>query len=342
MKFGYQLSYSFNSPLDVVDQAEVAEDAAFDFAWNEDHFHPYVLKDAECGNPWVVMGVIAERTERMKVGPLVTTTLGGRYHPATLAQASATLDFMYPGRIILGLGSGEGLQTVPLNAKFPKYSERQRNLLETIEIIRKLWGEDRVDYDGKYYGVRGATLYTKPKEDIPLMVAARGPKSAKLAGMYADMIDLSLARAPNPDEDTIKSEILPAIEEGAEEVGKHLDDIVLQGAVEVSIDEDYEKAFESAKEPVIGHYGIYEYESGRFFDPKQVRKELEDALSEQVDDPDSELYEDVCITTETEDIIREVEKIKDLGMDSVFFLNFSPDKIRAIRVIGDEVIPHFK
>lgn len=329
--FTYQLSYSAYDPNFLIEQAQHAEKAGFDIIWNEDHFHPYLLRGT-CGFAWVTMPIIAQKTNKAKIGSMVTTTLG-RYHPGIVAQAFATLDFLFPGRIILGLGTGEPLQTIPLGSDYPKYSERRKNLIESIEIIKKLWKEDFVDFDGKYWSLRSANLYTKPKKDIPMLIAAHGPKSAELAGEYADMVDVE------PVEEDLKREILPAIEKGAKKAGKDLDDIIIQGRLFVSIDEDYEKAFSSAREFAIGHYGIYS--RPMFHDPRQIGK-FEEEVGDELDDADSWHYDFFCITTKAEDIIHRLEKIKNMGVNQFFILNPSPQPIRAINAFKNEVIPYFE
>jgi coenzyme F420-dependent glucose-6-phosphate dehydrogenase len=331
-KFGYQLSYSAWDPVNLIDHAQYAEKAGFDFIFNEDHFHPYLRRNT-CANAWVTMPIILQETKRAKVGPMVTTTLGGRYHPAVIAQATATLDYIFPGRIILGLGTGEEMQTVPLGSNFPKYPERLRNLRETVEIIKKLWKEDFVDYNGKYWSLRSAKLYTKPKEKIPILIAAHGPRTAELAGEYADFVDVE------PVEDYLKKEIFPAIRRGAEKVGRNPDDIKICGRLFVSIDEEYEKAFNSAKEYALGHYGIYHCRG--FFDPRKL-EEYEKEIESEINDPNSEHYKFFCITTEAEDIIRKLEKIGNMGVNVFFILNPSPNPIYAINIFRNEIIPYFK
>jgi coenzyme F420-dependent glucose-6-phosphate dehydrogenase len=330
--FAHQLTYSAWEPMALINIALRLEDAGFDIVFNEDHFHPYLPRNT-CACPWVVMPIILEKTRKVKVGPLVTTTLGGRYHPAVIAQMAATLDNLFPGRFILGLGTGEDMQTVPLGSDFPKYPERLQNMRETVEIIRRLWTEDSVTYMGRFWSLRSATLYTKPKGKIPILIAAHGPKTAKLAGEYADIVDVE------PIEDKLGREIIPAVKEGAKRAGRRPDEIKLCGRLIVSIDEHWEKAFNAAKDFALGHYGIY-HKRG-FIRPEQIR-EYERELGEKVYDLKSELYAFMCVTTKAEDVIRELEKIKKMGVEIFLILNCSPNPLYGIEVFKKEIIPYFK
>jgi coenzyme F420-dependent glucose-6-phosphate dehydrogenase len=330
--FAHQLTYSAWEPATLIDIAQHLESAGFDIVFNEDHFHPYLPRNT-CASPWVVMPLILEKTKRVKVGPLVTTTLAHRYHPAVIAQMAATLDNLFPGRFILGLGTGEDMQTIPLGSDFPKFLERLQNLKETVEIVKKLWTEDSVTYKGRFWSLNSATLYTKPRGKIPILIAAHGPKTAMFAGEHADIVDVE------PVEDRLKREIIPAIREGARRAQRDPNEIKLMGRLIVSIDKDWGKAFNAAKEWALGHYGIY-HKRG-FVRPEQIR-EYERELGEKVYDLKSELYAFMCITTKAEDVIRELERIKRMGIEIFLVLNCSPDPLYGIKVFEKEIIPCFK
>jgi len=330
--FAHQLTYSAWGPATLIDIAQHLEGAGFDIVFNEDHFHPYLPRNT-CASPWVVMPIILEKTKRVKVGPLVTTTLAHRYHPAVIAQMAATLDNLFPGRFILGLGTGEDMQTIPLGSDFPKFLERLQNLKETVEIVKRLWTEDSVTYKGRFWSLNSATLYTKPRGKIPILIAAHGPKTAMFAGEHADIVDVE------PVEDKLKREIIPAIREGAKRAQRDPNEIKLMGRLFVSIDKDWEKAFNAAKEWALGHYGIY-HKRG-FVRPEQIR-EYERELGEKVYDLKSELYAFMCITTKAEDIIRELERIKRMGIEIFLIFNCGPDPLYGIKVFEEEIIPCFK
>jgi coenzyme F420-dependent glucose-6-phosphate dehydrogenase len=97
------------------------------------------------------------------------------YNPAVVAQVFATLGYMFPGRIFLGLGRGESLNEVPTGASWPSNQERFERLKEAIKLIKLLWMEDWVTFLGKYYQVKDSNLYTKTLQPIPVFVAGIGP-----------------------------------------------------------------------------------------------------------------------------------------------------------------------
>ena len=120
---------------------------------------------------------------RSTSGPRARHTF--RYHPAVVAQGFASLNSLYPGRIFLGVGSGEALNEQAAVGTWPKWDERSEKLVEATEVIRELWKGEQVQKQGKYYNVN-ARLYDPPKKQIPMLMAANGPKAMKRAGQYAD------------------------------------------------------------------------------------------------------------------------------------------------------------
>ena len=101
-----------------------------------------------------------------------------RYNPGIIAQAFASLDVLHPGRISLGVGSGEAMNEVPLGFDWPDAKIRLSRTAEAIQIIKNLWKEGRrsekgfVDFKGDYFSIRKAKLYTPPHSDtIPLYMA---------------------------------------------------------------------------------------------------------------------------------------------------------------------------
>jgi F420-dependent hydroxymycolic acid dehydrogenase len=103
-----------------------------------------------------------------------------RYHPAVVAESFATMAQLYPGRIFLGVGSGEALNEEAATGTWPKWQERWDRLVEAIGVIRQLWTGQQVSHKGSYYTVE-AKLHNPPSSPIPLLSAANGRKSMRLA-----------------------------------------------------------------------------------------------------------------------------------------------------------------
>src|SRR5205085_9020326 len=109
-----------------------------------------------------------------------------RYHPGVVAHAMATLGVLNPGRVFLGVGTGEAMNEVPLGVEWPEQKVRFQKLKEAVLLMKELWGSERVDFQGDHYRLEKATLYDRPEEGVPLLIAASGPAAARLAGRYAD------------------------------------------------------------------------------------------------------------------------------------------------------------
>ena len=185
MEIGYAMSSEEHRPNTLVAQARRAEEVGFSFALISDHFHPWV--DAQGHSPfvWSVIGGIAQVTERLRLGTGVTCPIM-RIHPAILAQAAATAADMLPGRFFFGVGTGENLNEHILGDHWPPSDVRREMLDEAIEIIRLLWQGGTRSFEGAFFTVENARIYTLPDELPPIMVAASGPESASLAGLIGD------------------------------------------------------------------------------------------------------------------------------------------------------------
>ncbi|HEX7037808.1 MAG TPA: TIGR03557 family F420-dependent LLM class oxidoreductase [Pseudomonadales bacterium] len=192
---GFSLSSELCRPRELVDLARQAEQRGFDFALISDHFHPWVSAQGNSPFVWSVLGGIAAVTERLQVGTGVTCPLL-RIHPAVIAQAAATTADLFQGRFFLGLGAGENLNEHVLGDRWPPPPERQDMLLEAIEILRELWEGDDVSFDGAYYQVDEARLFTLPERPPPIVLAASGPESARIA---AEVCEGLMGVAPDAD-----------------------------------------------------------------------------------------------------------------------------------------------
>jgi G6PDH family F420-dependent oxidoreductase len=184
-EFGYALSSEEHGPCELVRYAQQAEAAGFNFALISDHFHPWIDKQGHSPFAWTVIGAIAQATSRLRLGTGVTCPMM-RYHPAIVAQAAATAAALMPGRFFLGVGSGENLNEHILGKRWPSAPVRLEMLREAIEVIRLLWQGGEQSFDGTYYTVDHARLYTLPSELPPLYVAAAGAQAAELAAKNGD------------------------------------------------------------------------------------------------------------------------------------------------------------
>src|SRR5918992_591045 len=183
--FGYWLSSEEHPPLDLVRDAVRAEELDFEFAMISDHFHPWLEDQGNSAFVWSVIGGIAARTERLRLGTGVTCPMI-RIHPAILAQAAATSAAMMPGRFFLGVGTGENLNEHVTGANWPAPDERLELLEEAVAVIRLLWQGGYQTHRGKHYTVENARVFDLPEEPIEVAVAAMQPLAAEVAGRIGD------------------------------------------------------------------------------------------------------------------------------------------------------------
>jgi coenzyme F420-dependent glucose-6-phosphate dehydrogenase len=238
VRIGYKASSEQFGPTELLELAVEAEHSGLELVAVSDHFQPWRHSDGHSPAtvPW--LGAAGQRTERATLGTSVLTpTL--RSHPAVVAQAFATLGCLTPGRIFLGVGTGEALnETAVTGMAFPGRKERRLRLAEAIELIRRLWSEERVDFEGDFYRTSKATIYDRPEEPVPIYVAASGPLAAKLAGRVGDGFICTSGKDP-----ALYDELLGKVAEGASEAGRDPAAIRRMIEVKVSYDRDRERAF---------------------------------------------------------------------------------------------------
>lgn len=242
LTLGYKASAEQFPPRRLLDLAVAAERSGFDSVWTSDHFQPWRHTDGHAPNALVWLGAAAQATERVILGTSVLTP-SFRYNPAIVAQAFATLGCLAPGRVILGVGTGESMNEVPVGVTWPEQSERFARLKESVLLIQELFANDFVSFEGQYFRTHNATVYDRPDQPVPIYIAASGPAAARLAGRIADGFICTSGKGKELYTETL----LPAVAEGQEKAGRA--DLVLDKMIEmkVSFDTDKAKAFEDTK-----------------------------------------------------------------------------------------------
>jgi coenzyme F420-dependent glucose-6-phosphate dehydrogenase len=233
VSFGYKASAEQFGPVELLELSALAESLGFDVVAVSDHFQPWRHHGGHspAALPW--LGALGARTAAARIGTSVLTpTL--RYQPAVVAQAFATLGCLYPGRVFLGVGTGEAMNETPVTGgEWPPVKERRRRLAEAIALIRRLWTEERVDFDGEYYRAVRATVYDRPAKPVPVYVAASGPLAARLAGRVGDGFICTSGKGP-----ALYDELLAKVAEGAEAADRDAGSIARMIEVKVSYDRD--------------------------------------------------------------------------------------------------------
>jgi coenzyme F420-dependent glucose-6-phosphate dehydrogenase len=290
-------------PSEFVEATVFAEELGFTTAWFGDHIFPWYHSGKRSSYVWSVMPVALERTTRIKVGPFVTVPTGARYHPAIIAQAAATLDNMYPGRIMIGAGSGEALNERPFwNGTWPNWEERMNRLTEGIELIQKLWNSKKpFRFESKYFSSDFYFLYTKPRRKIPIFISAIGKKAAFRSGMNSDGL---ITIAPRNNVQKLKDEILPAYKEGRQKSMK-------TGSGKICIELAF--TFQDAREIVKNSWrtlGIMNKDSWSLPDPIAVEKAGRNITAEDVK---SKTH--ICKTWN--DVVKVIEQYVEIGVNEI-------------------------
>ena len=323
-KIGYAAMLEQFGPREVVDYSVKAEKAGFSGVMAADHFQPWVPQQGQAAFVWNVMTAIGERTKG-DVGPGVTCP-SFRMHPAIVAQASATLAAMYPGRHWLGLGSGEALNEHILGQYWPETPERINRMFEAIEIIRKLFGSRGKDvkHEGKFYKLESTRLWTMPDEPPPIFIATAGPITAKKTGMYAD--GLITVGAP---EEKIEM-IFEKCREGAREAGKDPARFRFIGQLHLSWAPTDEVALTNA---------MVEWPNGGMKFPKQdIKSPLDfEQMAKLVRAEDFKGR--MLISSDPEKHRQQIQKFIDLGFDQVYLHNVGRNQEEWIKVFGRDVLP---
>src|SRR5207244_11324976 len=182
LTLGYKASAEQFGPRELLDYSVLAEQLGLDSIAVSDHFQPWRHHGGHSPGALTWLGALGERTERALLGTSVLTPTM-RYQPAIIAQAFGTLACLNPGRVFLGVGTGESVNETPATgAEWPGAKERRLRLAEAIELMRLLWTEERVSFEGEYYRTARATVYDRPDEPVPVFIAGSSPPVAKLAG----------------------------------------------------------------------------------------------------------------------------------------------------------------
>ena len=329
LTLGYKASAEQFGPRELLNYAVAAEAAGFDSVVVSDHFQPWRHHGGHSPFSFAWLAAVGERTSRVKLGTSVVTPTF-RYHPSIVAQAMGTLGAMYPDRVFLGIGTGESMNEVPaIGIEWPGFKERFGRLKESVELMERLWREDRVTYDGEYFHTVNATIYDKPEQPIPLYIAGSGPSAARLAGRTAAGFICTSGKAP----DLYSEKLIPAVEEGASKAKRNMSDIELMIEMKVSYDHDHDKAMADTKNWAA--LALPAEQKSDVEDPIEMER-LADAL------PVEQAASRWIVSTDPEEHIKRIEPYLDLGFTHLVFHSPRNDQERFIKLYGEEVLPRLR
>jgi coenzyme F420-dependent glucose-6-phosphate dehydrogenase len=274
------------------------------------------------------LAALGARTDRVTIGTSVLTPTF-RYHPAIVAQAFATLGCLYPGRVVLGMGSGESMNEVPLGVEWPDGKERFARFREAVKLIRELWSEERVSFEGEYYRTDKATIYDRPDTPVPVWLAASGPAATRFAGRQGDGYITTSGKDPALYTDTL----LPAVRTGAEAAGRDVADIDMMIEVKVSFDHDRDAAMEATR--FWGALGLTPEQKSGVEDPVEMQR-LADELSVE------QTARRFIVSTDPDEHVEKIRTYIDLGFNHLVFHAPGPDQAKFLKLYGAEILPRLR
>ncbi len=329
LKLGYKASAEQFAPKPLLDFSVLAEQCGFDSVFISDHFQPWKHTDGHAPSALAWMGALGASTSRIVMGTSVLTPTF-RYHPSIVAQVFGTLGSMFPDRVILGVGTGEGLNEVPaIGIKWPETKERFARMREALTLIRKLWTEDRVSFEGEFYRTESATIYDKPKIPVPIYVAGAGPAVAKYAGRMADGFICTSGKAWKLYNETL----LPNVEEGLKLASKPKPNYDRMIEMKVSFDTDKDRALQDTRHWAA--LALTPEEKMSVEDPMEMER-LADAL------PVERAASRWIVSNDPDEHIEKIKPYIDMGFRHLVFHAPGPDQARFLKLYGEQVLPKLR
>ncbi len=326
LKLGYKASAEQFAPSKLLDFSCKAEAAGFDSVFVSDHFQPWKHVDGHAPFSLAWLGALGARTSRIVMGTSVLTPTF-RYHPSIVAQAFGTLGAMFPRRVILGIGTGESLNEVPsTGAPWPEFKERFARLRESVTLIRTLWREERVSFDGEYYKTEKATIYDRPDDEVPIYVAAAGALVARYAGRSGDGFICTSGKKRELYTETL----MPKVAEGLAAGGPKANPYDYMIEVKVSFDTDRQRALEDTRHWAA--LALTPEEKMSVEDPVEMQR-LADAL------PLERAASRWIVSDDPEEQVEKIKFYVDMGFRHLVFHAPGPDQERFLTLYGEKVLP---
>lgn len=326
LKLGYKASAEQFAPSKLLDFSCKAEAAGFDSVFVSDHFQPWKHIDGHAPFSLAWLGALGARTSRIVMGTSVLTPTF-RYHPSIVAQAFGTLGAMFPRRVILGIGTGESLNEVPsTGAPWPEFKERFARLRESVTLIRTLWREERVSFEGEYYKTEKATIYDRPDDEVPIYVAAAGALVARYAGRSGDGFICTSGKKRELYTETL----MPKVAEGLAAGGPKANPYDYMIEVKVSFDTDRQRALDDTRHWAA--LALTPEEKMSVEDPVEMQR-LADAL------PLERAASRWIVSDDPEEQVEKIKFYVDMGFRHLVFHAPGPDQERFLTLYGEKVLP---
>jgi len=327
LRLGYKASAEQFGPRELLDFAIAAEHNGFDSVFVSDHFQPWRHSDGHAPFAFSWLAAVGERTQRVVLGTSVNTPTF-RYHPGIVAQAFGTLGSLYPGRMILGVGTGEHLNEGALGIQWPDNKERFARMREAVRLIRQLWTEQSVTFDGEYYHTNNATIYDRPHRPIPIYVGAGGPQVAKYAGRAGDGLICTSGKGM----ELYTEQLLPSFSDGAKESGRDASTLDKMIEVKVSYDTDRARAMEDTK--IWAALALPAEAKAGIDDPREMER-----LAKTVEHVAHGRW---LVSNDPDEHIAQLKPYLDLGFNHLVFHAPGDGQARFLELYGEQILPRIR
>ena len=334
LKLGYKASAEQFAPRELVEIAVAAEAHGFESVAVSDHFQPWRHTGGHAPFSLAWMAAVGERTSSIQIGTSVMTPTF-RYNPAVLAQAFATMGCLYPDRIFLGVGTGEALNEIATGFRgaaaqdWPEFKERFARLRESVDLMRQLWTEERVNFRGEYYSTHDASIYDRPTNPIPVYIAAGGPVVARYAGRAGDGFICTSGKGMTLYTDAL----IPAVKEGAEKASRSFDDIDRMIEIKLSYDTDYDVALENTR--FWAPLALSAEQKHDITDPIEMERAA-DAL------PIEKIASRWIVGSDPDEVVLAITQYIDAGFDHLVFHGPGADQRRFLELFERDLAPRLR
>jgi coenzyme F420-dependent glucose-6-phosphate dehydrogenase len=321
MQYWFATSTEEFTPSQMLEQAKAADRAGFDGLGTSDHFAPW-FPDGQATQAWVYLGALGQVTQK-QIGTGVTPIVH-HYHPGLVAQAFMSLEELYPGRVFLGVGSGESVNETPLGMDWPPYEEQRRRLETGLEAITRLWNGETVTMDAGWFKLKDARLWTRAETRPKLYVSAFGPQSAQVAARFGD----GLWTLGDPDK---APAIVEAYRAACDDAGKEPGEIIFQSGFAWADDE--RAAIEGAR-----HWKPTQLPE-LYVDDIADQEDMQRRADEQMSDEEF-AREGFLISSDPDAHVERIREMQHAGATVICLqLIGRADPLGSIRTYGERVLP---
>jgi coenzyme F420-dependent glucose-6-phosphate dehydrogenase len=329
LRLGYKASAEQFGPNELLDFSVLAEQRGFDSVFISDHFQPWRHTGGHAPFSLAWLGALGARTSRILMGTSVLTP-SFRYHPSVVAQAFATLGVMFPERVVLGMGTGESLNEVPASGlAWPEPKERTARLKESVALIRQLWSEERVSFQGQYYRTEKATIYDKPKRQPPIYIAGAGPVMAKYAGQFSDGFICTSGK----EQELYRDTLLPNVASGVQTSGRNPQDVDMMIEMKVSFDTDRQRATEDTRHWAA--LALSADEKTSVEDPIEMER-----LADQM--PAERAAKRWIVSTDPDEHVERIRPYVQMGFRHLVFHAPGSDQARFLNLYAEQILPRLR